>query len=208
MNYYLSVIPFICAVEAGVIDLEGLQLKLLKPSGRADQYCNSIASCRELIPETFQKWIEFYKGHCTPIDAAQLDYLLYYMWDAHKASLESAYEIFEDLLSGYPLAEQKVGRGWAHFVEYIAFLRLITNCTYTYFFEELSLPKRLLRDGDHPPFIRDLTVYENQSLAIINVLLFVDSYTGNCGVTTTRKKVHFSGNLIRDKGISKMSKKY
>ncbi|XP_077981793.1 protein LEG1 homolog [Glandiceps talaboti] len=60
MNYYLTVIPFLGAVEAEVVNLHGYRLHLEHTEQRSEQYCTSISSCNDAYPDTMQKWEQLF----------------------------------------------------------------------------------------------------------------------------------------------------
>lgn len=69
------------------------------------------------------------------------------------------------------------GRGWAVLVDFIAATHFQTNMNNTYKQQILALPPRILHSGDRPPHIPDLTKYQNNALAIINVIYNTEKAT-------------------------------
>ncbi|XP_077981792.1 protein LEG1 homolog [Glandiceps talaboti] len=190
MNYYLTVIPFLGAVEAEVVNLHGYRLHLEHAEQRSEQYCASISSCNDAYPDTMQKWEQCFlvlKNMTTALDKLGaesskqviIDGLLKFMWDAHISSIHAVIQGFAPLLKHYPVPERDFGTGWAHLVDFLASSRFATNFTSTTMFQQLCLPKRILQDGDKPPFIFDMSYEENLALYTINSFYTIDYYTGD-----------------------------
>ena len=78
LNYYLAVIPFLGAVQAGLFDYWDLRIEILKPAyirvqetehGHppsdnpphwVDQYCTSIPECSQHAPNSLEAWTKFF----------------------------------------------------------------------------------------------------------------------------------------------------
>merc|ERR1712028_135586 len=58
MNYVLSVVPFVAAVEAGLI-ADSAALKILPPAAGATIGCTSYSECLVLAPNATSKWLTF-----------------------------------------------------------------------------------------------------------------------------------------------------
>uniref|UniRef100_A0A8C9FIC9 Uncharacterized protein n=1 Tax=Pavo cristatus TaxID=9049 RepID=A0A8C9FIC9_PAVCR len=56
MNYYLSIIPFLGAVEAGLFGEVQYEVEMLPPEDRRDDFCYSVADCRSRIPKLMDEW--------------------------------------------------------------------------------------------------------------------------------------------------------
>ena len=174
MNYFLSVIPYFGAVEAGLappVKLEGGDSSLYAP------FCASPADCPELV----EPWRDYFRlvnatkdGCSKPTssssssslaasasvsarrDAAPaLNYhldattegLLASLWAAHLHSIDAALPLFSAQLAAMSAAEAEFGRAWAGLVDLIAAARFPCNNTMTNFMQNL-LPPRLLVAGD------------------------------------------------------------
>ena len=61
MNYYLSVIPFLAAVQKGVIGDGQLQVQIQTPSDAVQDYCTSYTDCSTKFPDLMAKWEAFYQ---------------------------------------------------------------------------------------------------------------------------------------------------
>ena len=148
MNYYLSIIPYLGAVEAGVAP--NVQIKSTSNNAL---FCSSYLTC----PSVIDPWVKFFKlvtetaESCddkttntkeketeketstkamspnTPL-AYRLDFnitsdlenLLSSLWHAHLQSIGTALPLFEDNLKLLPTPEMNFGRSWAGLVDFIA----------------------------------------------------------------------------------------
>jgi len=61
MNYYLAVIPFLGAVEAGLFGQLQYEIEILPPEERRADFCYSVADCRSQIPELMDKWKAYFE---------------------------------------------------------------------------------------------------------------------------------------------------
>ncbi|NXC21359.1 LEG1H protein, partial [Corythaeola cristata] len=61
VNYYLAVIPFLGAVEAGLFGQLQYEIELLPPEERRDDFCYSVADCRSRIPELMDDWKAYFE---------------------------------------------------------------------------------------------------------------------------------------------------
>lgn len=61
MNYYLAVIPFLGAVEAGLFGQLQYEIEILPPEERRDDFCYSVADCRSRIPKLMDKWKAYFE---------------------------------------------------------------------------------------------------------------------------------------------------
>lgn len=168
MNYFLSVIPYFGAVEAGLAP--PVKLSVIGVGGDAmyAPFCLSPADCPELV----KPWKDYFllvnatKDACSKYVSASgmsgrrdavpaLNYhldatseqLLSVLWAAHLHSIDSALPLFSAQLDAMSSAEAQFGRAWAGLVDLIAASRFPCNSTMTNFLQNL-LPPRLLVAGD------------------------------------------------------------
>ncbi|XP_070562360.1 protein LEG1 homolog [Ptychodera flava] len=117
INYYLSVLPFIGAAEAGMVDLGDHVLEFTAPAQRSDQYCRTVQSCRQDVPETVRKWKMYFEELKTSADfhgknaPYSFDGVLGALWDAHTESLK-VMDRFEQLEHTYSSVERAFFIGW------------------------------------------------------------------------------------------------
>lgn len=61
MNYYLAVIPFLGAVEAGLYGEVQYEVEMLPPEDRRDDFCYSVGDCRSRIPKLMDEWKAYFE---------------------------------------------------------------------------------------------------------------------------------------------------
>lgn len=61
VNYYLSVLPFLAAVETGVVSSGGHQVLIQVPAEVAQDYCSSYSDCSTKHPNAMAKWHTFFQ---------------------------------------------------------------------------------------------------------------------------------------------------
>eukprot|EP00026_Physarum_polycephalum_P011943 Phypoly_transcript_12194.p1 GENE.Phypoly_transcript_12194~~Phypoly_transcript_12194.p1 ORF type:complete len:338 (-),score=44.58 Phypoly_transcript_12194:144-1109(-) len=171
MNYYLSVVPYLGAMKAGVVNAT----IILPPTDNdASKFCLTPSDCNATL---ITKWATYF----TTIRAVQLgqrtmtiDDLMGVLWDAHTTSIEYAMKTFTAelayLASGQ---EKKFGVGWGHFVGIIAAARFVTNATEVRTLQQ-DLPYRMLQAHDIPGFIPDFS--KNMNTACEAMFTIYDTY--------------------------------
>ncbi|XP_053446582.1 protein LEG1 homolog [Nycticebus coucang] len=179
LNYFLSSLPFLAAVDSGIMGISSDQVMLLPPPKDQTKFCYDVSSCRSSFHKTMNKWNAFYQYLQTP--SSNFDDLLKYLWTAHTSTLQDTFENFEDRYDYYSKAEGHFQRNWVIGVECLAALRFPTTLIWTYKFQK-GLPPRILLRTDVVPFISDFTAFQNTVLFALNVLDKVDKLTGICSV--------------------------
>lgn len=169
-NYYLSVIPFLAAVDVGLIE----QRKFLLL--QHEEFCSTVEQCFDQIPEAMFRWREFFLS-LTRTNSCRFDpttdrgidqCYLGAMWSAHVATIENALPLIASKVSRLPSKNEELfGLGWAHMVDFIGKSRKNTNLTETFKYQDNFLPGRMLTDGDHPPHCPDLSNDVNRALEIL-----------------------------------------
>lgn len=61
MNYYLAVIPFLGAVEAGLFGQLPYDVEILPPEEQRAHFCYSVADCRSHIPTIMDNWKAYFE---------------------------------------------------------------------------------------------------------------------------------------------------
>lgn len=61
MNYYLSIIPFLGALESGLFGELPYEIEVLSPDEARADFCHSIAECNTQAPEVMSSWKDFFK---------------------------------------------------------------------------------------------------------------------------------------------------
>ncbi|CAF0813421.1 unnamed protein product [Adineta ricciae] len=169
-NYYLSVIPFLAAVDAGVIQQDSFELV------QRENFCSSSSECFREIPEAMTLWRTFFTNlrqanYCqsNSFDNRIMDRCyLAPMWSAHRASIRYALPMIASKIPLLPsVTEQRFGVGWAHLVDFIGMARENTNLSNVLKYQDAFFPYRLLRNDDHPPHCPDFSRTVNQGLELL-----------------------------------------
>ncbi|XP_070233255.1 protein LEG1 homolog [Bos mutus] len=174
MNYFLCALPFLAAVDSGIMGISSDQVLLLPPSKDQTKFCLNVSSCQSSFPSTMRKWNALYKHLQSP--SSSFEDLLKYLWEAHVSSLKDGYKIFEDRLEYYSKPEAGFGKDWCVVLDYLAAASFPTIFSTVSEFQQ-ALPPRVLVDGDKAPFISDFTDLQNIVLLGLNLLHKVDSST-------------------------------
>ncbi|XP_044275672.1 protein LEG1 homolog [Varanus komodoensis] len=177
MNYYLAVIPFLGALDSGILGELPYEIEILPPDGHRADFCHSIAECRAQAPNVMSAWRDFFKyqmsaAQNSDISAPHLlseDDALKHMWEAHVYSIVFALPKFQNRLPFLSSSESSFGVAWATAVHFIAATRFPTDQNTTNHFQT-GLPPRMLQEGDKAPFIPDFTPVQNRMVYMIETL--------------------------------------
>ncbi|XP_016060360.1 PREDICTED: protein LEG1 homolog [Miniopterus natalensis] len=175
VNFYLSAMPFLAAVDSGIIGIPSDNVTFLPPYKDQMSFCYNVSSCHSSFPEAMKKWNEFYQH--LKSDSNSFDDLLKYLWAAHASSLEVVHKNFHNRLKYYSKQEAHFERNWALFVDYLAPPLFPSTLIRTHNFLK-GLPTRVLLSGDRVPFISDFTAFQKSVLLALNLLHKVHVYTG------------------------------
>ncbi|UJR20383.1 hypothetical protein I4U23_023514 [Adineta vaga] len=169
-NYYLSVIPFLAAVDVGIIRQDSFELV------RREDFCANSTECFHQVPETMTRWRTFFSNllqanYCrsNSFDDRIIDRCyLGPMWSAHRVTIQQALPLIASKVSLLPsITEQRFGIDWANLVDFIGMARENTNLSNVLIYQDQFFPKRLLRNDDHPPNCPDLSPTVNQGLQLL-----------------------------------------
>lgn len=61
VNYFLGALPFLAAVDSGILGVSPDQVKLLPPPKDQMKFCYDVSSCLLSFPEKMNKWNLFYQ---------------------------------------------------------------------------------------------------------------------------------------------------
>ncbi|KAM9564074.1 protein LEG1 homolog [Guaruba guarouba] len=195
MNYYLAVIPFLGAVEAGLFGQLQYEIEILPPEERTTDFCYSVADCRSRIPNLMNAWKAYFEyllstEHKAKSPAAfssfKLDDALRLMWRAHVASIAYALPKFHNSLKYLSDPEANFGEDWANAVDFIAATHFSTDLLTTNNFQ-VFLPQRMLVIGDVVPFISDFSPQQNRVLLSLSALYKANKVTGGLLLSLWRK---------------------
>ncbi|NWI37937.1 LEG1H protein, partial [Picathartes gymnocephalus] len=187
MNFYLAIIPFLGAVEAGLFGQLPYEIEILPPEEQKEDFCYSVKDCWSHMPKLMDDWKAFFevnnflKKHKSVSSARfssfKLDDALGLMWKAHTTSLAYALPKFQDRLKYFSNPEANFGEDWANAVDFIAATHFSTDLLNTNNFQAF-LPQRILVEGDVPPSIRDFSAQQNKVLVSLRALHKADKLTG------------------------------
>ncbi|XP_068727384.1 protein LEG1 homolog [Montipora capricornis] len=183
MNYYLSVLPFLGALEAGVFTPLKYPIHIAKPRNVSERikekFCTSIGECLTRHSDVIQHWSQFFKrvmASKSPLNCDDRDSIVSSMWKAHTTSLQNALPLFTEETKLLSIPERKFGEGWALLVEFIAATHYQTNHNNTADFQ-VALPPRILHTRDQAPFIKDFNNAQNRVILVINLFHSTNSNT-------------------------------
>uniref|UniRef100_A0A8B9GBY3 Chromosome 6 open reading frame 58 n=1 Tax=Amazona collaria TaxID=241587 RepID=A0A8B9GBY3_9PSIT len=174
MNYYLAIIPFLGAVEAGLFGQLQYEIEILPPEERTTDFCYSVADCRSRIPNLMNAWKAYFESPAT-FSSFRLDDALCLMWRAHVASIAYALPKFHNRYGDE--REANFGEDWANAVDFIAATHFSTDLLTTNNFQ-VFLPQRMLVVGDAVPFISDFSPQQNRVLLSLSALYKANKITG------------------------------
>jgi hypothetical protein len=201
MNFYLSVIPYLGAVQAGIAPSISFS-----HNPNSTLYCEQPSDCLNLVTPwaDFFQLVQTYKCTLsttaatslssttksnfpppTPV-ADSMDYnlscsmesLLSSLWSAHIHSIDTALPLFTDQLQQLSPPEQTFAVGWSNLVDLIAESLFPCNITVTNWLQN-CLPHRILLEEDKmPPKIPDLTVWENRGVILVDIIYLANERLG------------------------------
>ncbi|NWX11282.1 LEG1H protein, partial [Caloenas nicobarica] len=182
INYYLAVIPFLAAVEAGLFGQLQYEIEILPPEEQRADFCYSVADCRSHVPNLMDEWKAYFEVKHKAVRPAtlssfQLDDALGLMWKAHVTSNAYAVPKFQDNLKYLSDPEENFGIDWVTGVDFIAATYFSTDLPTMNTFQAF-LPQRMLVEGDIPPFISDFSPQQNRVLISLKALHKANELTG------------------------------
>ncbi|KFO77651.1 UPF0762 protein C6orf58, partial [Cuculus canorus] len=178
MNYYLSVIPFLGAVEAGLFGQLQYEIEILPPEERRADFCYSVADCWSRIPKLMDEWKAYFEvNNSATFSSFKLDDALQLMWKAHVSSIAYALPKFQDSLKYLSDPEANFGEDWANAVDFIAATHFYTDLQNTNNFQ-VFLPQRMLVEADVLPSISDFSPQQNKVLVSLRALHKANQLTG------------------------------
>ncbi|KAJ7424548.1 Protein LEG1 like protein [Willisornis vidua] len=186
MNYYLAVIPFLGAVEAGLFGQLPFEVEILPPEERKDDFCYSVADCWSRMPKLMDDWKAFFEYLLSTEHKAvrpatfssfKLDDALGLMWKAHVTSIAYALPKFQDSLKYLSHPEADFGEDWSNAVDFIGATHFSTDLPTVNDFQTF-LPPRMLVEGDVLPSIRDFSPQQNKVLVSLSTLHKANKLTG------------------------------
>jgi hypothetical protein len=176
VNYYLSVIPILVAVDIGLIPKESFRII------RYENFCSNSIECFHQIPNAMAQWHLFFlrlqrSSSCignNTIDKRIIDKCyLGESWSAYKSSIYNALLLVESKLNNLPSNVEKLfGLGWARLINFISMTRKNTNLYETIKNQRKFLPFRMLKQSDRSSNPNDLPILVNKSLKMLFTFRF------------------------------------
>ncbi len=165
-NYYLSVIPFLAAVDVGLIPPESFRFV------QYENFCSNSTECFHQVPKSMQQWHKFFthlqQSNTSFNDRIMDNHYLRPLWLAYKTSIDDALPLIESKLFHLPSnVERLFGYGWSRLINLIAMTRKNTNLYETIKNQRTFLPRRMLVESDRLTQSNDLPDLVNKSLEVI-----------------------------------------
>ncbi|XP_069866282.1 protein LEG1 homolog [Dipodomys merriami] len=180
INYFLCAIPFLSAVDSGIMGISPDEVTLLPPPKDQQRFCYNVSGCRSSHPEMMKQWNAFYQYLKSP--STDFDDILRYLWTAHTSSLEGSLGDFEDKLLYYSKPEADFEKSWCVVVNYLVASLYPPTLIRTHNFEK-GLPPRVLLKTDIAPFIKGFTPLQNVAVLSLNGLRKLDESTDSESLT-------------------------
>ncbi|XP_067402608.1 protein LEG1 homolog [Emydura macquarii macquarii] len=187
VNYYLAIIPFLGAVEAGFFGQLQHEIEILPPEELRADFCYSTADCRSRIPKVMDGWKAYFEyllsteqkseRPSAPSFSIEKEKALHYLWKAHVASNTYAVPKFRNSLKYLSGPEASFGEDWANAVDFIAATHFSSDLRNINRFQAF-LPQRMLSEGDKAPFISDFSPQQNKILLSLCALHKTNKLTG------------------------------
>ncbi|CAE7732868.1 leg1, partial [Symbiodinium pilosum] len=117
VNYTLSVIPFLAAVDAGLLEPAQLQAPPPELGAATSAWLRFWQDLKEMAQSQEGK----------PLTERQLDQVQRKLWYCHTESIHAAQDIYKAEFLRMPREERMFGGGWARFVEVLAAIRWRTD---------------------------------------------------------------------------------
>ncbi|KAM4041117.1 protein LEG1 homolog [Anomaloglossus baeobatrachus] len=185
MNYYLSVIPFLAAIDAGLFQGFPYDIVISHPDKFQSDFCYSGEECRRSSPKAMDEWTAFFQtiqtfnqnSDISIPPSSKEDKALSSMWKAHVESINIALPRCSARLQYLSEPEESFGTDWAATVHFIAATNFPTNLQSTNEFQTF-LPGRILVKGDKAPNILDFSGQQNRVLWTLHFLQEANKFSG------------------------------
>ncbi|XP_062406346.1 liver-enriched gene 1, tandem duplicate 1 [Sardina pilchardus] len=202
VNYYLSVIPFLAAVQAGLIGDGVIKITVQGPPEAAEDYCTTFTDCSAKYPDLMSKWETFFTtvkaaSESEATDSEKMNQILGAMWAAQQASLQQATTSCAERQKSYSKPEISFAVSWVGSADYVSAAYFLSNLEKSTRFMA-PLPGRVLTDADKPPNVPDLSAEENHTLYIFSWMNSINRLLGNTLVNMWNKAM--CSDAAREKG--------
>ncbi|KAJ8008980.1 hypothetical protein DPEC_G00084060 [Dallia pectoralis] len=180
VNHHLLVVPFLAGVRKGVIGDGFLQVQMQAPAESAEVYCISFADCSATHPDLMTKWENFFDtlknmSESEISDFEKRDQILGAYWAGQQQSLKTASSSCKEKMSAYSSPEVLFANNWMNSADYVAATYFLSNINNSVLFMS-PLPSRVLKEGDSPPNIADLSSEENHTLYMFDWMNRMNRY--------------------------------
>jgi hypothetical protein len=202
-NYYISVIPFLAAVDVGIIPRESFLIV------QHENFCSNSIECSTQVPNAMTKWRNFFT-HLQQLENKIDDRIMDVqylgpMWSAYKASIDEALPLVASKLSFLPSdLERLFGYGWARLISLIAMTRKNTNLYETIKNQRTFLPHRMLLESDRQIHTNDLPTLVNKSLDFL--LSFRFQYLSYIEKIWEKLTCNYEGRIYAQHTLESMAK--
>lgn len=61
VNYFLSVLPFLAAVDSGILGISSDEFTILPPPLDESRFCYNVSDCKKLVGEIMDSWTTFFQ---------------------------------------------------------------------------------------------------------------------------------------------------
>ncbi|CAF2728836.1 unnamed protein product [Rotaria sp. Silwood2] len=170
-NYYLAVIPFLVAMDVGLITREPFRIV------GQENFCTNSSECFDQIPDAMVKWNRFFyhlEQSSSCIGSNNIDdriiekCYLTYMWSAYTSTIYNALPLVKSKLKYLPSKVEKTfGLSWGKLINLISMTRKNTNLYETIKNQRRFSPFRFLTEADRTAKSKDLPDSVNKSLKIL-----------------------------------------
>ncbi|XP_069866860.1 protein LEG1 homolog [Dipodomys merriami] len=170
VNHFLSTLPFLAAVDSGIMGISSDQATLLPPPLDQLRFCFNISDCPLSYPEIRNKWSTFFQYIQSP--SSKFIIILKYLRATHSSPLKNSVKLFEDRYAHYSKKEAGPGayyEKWIIVVDYVAITRFPMTLIITHE-PQKYLPPWILSNTDRTIFIKDFTVTQNSVLVAFSSL--------------------------------------
>ena len=167
MNFMLSAIPFLGALEAGVLQVPpGTTVQLAPPRNGNIHFPTTYEEAKLFAPNATINWFAFFQAVQHPHNLT-LNQSVVNLWKAHVQSLHEGIPIMKDIIGFLPSkTESEFGLSWANLVDFIAALRFDVDYNKTNYLQGMIVPPRMLTNQDKAPHISDFTHAQNRALVV------------------------------------------
>lgn len=166
INYQLVVVPYLAAINSGLVPLATLAPPKLNTRSKFPITYEAIS------PDLTNGWTKYFETiKILQVNSSyiSLKYLQKLLWSVHSQTLYNALPLFEHELKLLNTKERKFANGFGHFVEIPSMINLNTGHDAMFMLNKL-FPMRILRLTDVPMSIRDMSVEQNIVLFVFFVI--------------------------------------